>query len=147
MSKNTLRIISLVFLMAVAGLYLYADNRQQYYQSRALPAAKQMFSDIAGWEKQTLIRHLSDEARQTINDQQLEQLLVQYREFGKLQSLDKLEFSRLTSAFSLFGAKRVNYTGTAHFDTGSAQLNITLIENEPESDSSRYKIYNLSIRR
>lgn len=146
-STTVTRMVSVMLLLGAAGFYLYTNNQQQYYSGHALPAAKQILSDISRWEKSTLVEHLSDEARQAINDQQLEQLLEHYRQFGKLESLGTLNFSHLSSALSLFGSKRIHYSGSAQFDSGSAQINITLLDEPTASSATRFKIYNLSITR
>ncbi|MBL4828239.1 MAG: hypothetical protein JKY66_11115 [Spongiibacteraceae bacterium] len=147
MNTKQLRFVSIGLLILLAGFYLYTDRQQHYYQSRALPAARQMLLDITQWEKSALTKHLSEEALQTINDQQLNKLLDHYRQFGKFQSLGALNFSRLTSALSLFGEKRINYAGSVQFDSGSAQLNMTLVELKVPNKPEQFKIYNLSIRR
>jgi hypothetical protein len=140
-NKNQLRIATLSLLILSIGLYFYTDNQQKYYDFYAKPAAKEILKDISSWQEDALLKHLSKEARNTLNDQQLLQLLNHYRQFGELQSLQELQFSRLASALSVFGSKRINYQTTAIFTNGEANVNLTLI-----SEDEQYKIYNLTIR-
>ena len=128
MQIHTLRIIVALFLTSVVMLYFYTDREKSYYTKAAEPAVAQILTEISSWEKQKLLLHLAPEAKQTINDEQLDELLKQYRGFGRFQSIQELNFSRTVSAFSLVGEKRINYSGIAKFDTGLVSLNITLIE-------------------
>ncbi len=128
MQTQTLRAIVALLLTLVVMLYFYTNREKDYYSKNAEPAIAQILSDISSWEKQKLMIHLAPEAKQTITDEQLDELLKQYRSFGRFQSIQELNFSRTVSAFSLMGEKRINYSGLAKFDAGSVSLNITLIE-------------------
>lgn len=140
MKTDQLRAVSLVLLLLFAGIYFYTWRQQQYYDQSARPAIEQMLRSISQWQKQPLLDQLSDEARQTLNDEQLQLLLDHYRQFGELQSVGDLQFSKLASALSLFGSKRINYQGTAMFANGPADINITVV---PYGNS--YRIYNLAL--
>lgn len=128
MQTQTLRAIVALLLTLVVMLYFYTNREKDYYSKSAEPAIAQILLDISSWEKQKLMIHLAPEAKQTITDEQLDELLRQYRSFGRFQSIQELNFSRTVSAFSLVGEKRINYSGLAKFDAGSVSLNITLIE-------------------
>lgn len=140
MNNEQLRSVSLVLLAIFAALYFYTWRQQDFYDQNARPAIEQMLKEISQWQKQPLLDHLSDEARQTLNDEQLEKLLQHYRKFGALKTVNELQFSKLASALSLFGATRINYQGTATFDSGPADINITVV---PHGNS--YRIYNLAL--
>ncbi len=128
MQVKTLRAIVALLLTLVVMLYFYTNREKDYYSKSAEPAITQILSDISSWKKQKLLIHLAPETKQTITDEQLDELLTHYRSFGRFQSIEELNFSRTVSAFSLFGEKRINYSGLAKFDAGSISLNITLIE-------------------
>lgn len=128
MQIQTLRIIVAILLTLVAMLYFYTNREKDYYSKSAEPAVAQILTEISSWKKQALLIHLAPEAKQTVNDEQLEKLMNLYRSFGRFQSIQELDFSRTASAFSLVGEKRINYSGIANFDIGPVRLNITLIE-------------------
>lgn len=128
MQTHTLRAIVALLLTLVVMLYFYTNREKDYYSKSAEPAIVQILSDISSWEKQKILIHLAQEAKQTITDEQLDELLKHYRSFGRFRSIQELNFSRTVSAFSLVGEKRINYSGLAKFDAGSVSLNITLIE-------------------
>lgn len=128
MQIQTLRIIVAILLTLVAMLYFYTNREKDYYSKSAEPAVAQILTEISSWKKQVLLIHLAPETKQTVNDEQLEELMSFYRNFGRFQSIQELDFSRTASAFSLVGEKRINYSGIANFDTGPVRLNITLIE-------------------
>lgn len=140
MQTSTLRAISLFLLIMFAALYFYTDRQQRYFESTALPATKTLLSEISNWERQTLLDNLGPEAKQSLNDQQLEKMLNHYRQFGRFLSADNLVFSKLASALSLFGQHRVNYSGVGQFESGMANVNITLTQN-----NGQFFIYNFSI--
>lgn len=140
MNNEQLRTVCLVLLVLFAGLYFYTYRQQSYYDQSARPAIERILGEISQWQKQTLLDHLSEDARQTLNDQQLEQLLAHYRTFGELKSIGDMQFSKLASALSLFGQKRINYQGTAQFSSGPADINITVV---PYGDD--YRIYNFAL--
>ena len=128
MQIQTLRIIVAILLTLVAMLYFYTNREKDYYSKSAEPAVAQILTEISSWKKQALLIHLAPEAKQTVNDEQLEKLMNLYRSFGRFQSIQELDFSRTASAFSLVGEKRINYSGIANFDTGPVRLNVTLVE-------------------
>ncbi|MBS0484055.1 MAG: hypothetical protein JSS06_02365 [Proteobacteria bacterium] len=128
MQVQTLRAIVALLLTLVVMLYFYTNREKDYYSKSAEPAIAQILTDISSWEKQKILIHLAPEAKHTITDEQLDELLKLYRSFGRFQSIQELNFSRTVSAFSLAGEKRINYSGLAKFDAGSISLNITLIE-------------------
>jgi hypothetical protein len=127
MQIQTLRLIVFSMLTLVVMLFFYTSQQKTYYQKTALPAVGQILTEISSWEKQALYRHLAPETQQTVNDVQLEELLQQYRPFGRFRSIEELDFSRTISAFSLFGEERVNYSGTVNFEAGLVNINITLV--------------------
>lgn len=140
MTKSTLRTVVLVMLIAAAGLYLYTDQQRQRYQQTAAPAVSRILTDISSWEKDILIGHLAAETRQVLTDQQLQKLLTHYQQFGQLQSIGELHYSRIMGVFSLFGDTRINYSGTAVFASGPANINITLTPH-----GSGFLIYNFTL--
>lgn len=140
MNNDQLRTVSLVLLVIFAGLYFYTYRQQTFYDQSALPAVERIVREISQWQKQPLIDNLSDEARQTLTDEQLDQLLNHYRKFGELKSIGELQFSKLASALSLFGARRINYQGTAIYSGGPADINITVV---PYGND--YRIYNFAL--
>ncbi|MBY0500034.1 MAG: hypothetical protein K2P74_10570 [Nitrosomonas sp.] len=140
MQIQTLRFIVAILLTLVVMLYFYTNREKDFYSKSAEPAIAQILTEISGWEKQVLLRHLTPEAKQTINDEQLDKLMKLYRSFGRFQSIEALNFSRTVSAFSLVGEKRINYSGIANFDAGPISLNITLIER-----GGFFVVYNLTL--
>ena len=128
MRVQTLRIIMAILLTLAIMLYFYTNREKDYYSKSAEPAVAQILAEISSWEKQALMIHLAPEAKQAVNDEQLDKLMNFYRGFGRFRSIQELNFSRTVSAFSLVGEKRINYSGTANFDTGLVNLNITLVE-------------------
>ncbi len=142
MHVNNLKILIAVLLTAVIMLYFYTDREQRYYRDSAEPAVAQILAEISTWEKEPLLRHLTPEAKETITDAQLEKLLDHYRSFGSFYSIDELDFSRTASAFSLFGEKRINYSGIADYSTGQINVNMTLVER-----GGYFLIYNFALSR
>jgi hypothetical protein len=140
MDTSSLRIVTLFLLTACISLYIYTSRQQDFYDQHSKPAIFEILKEVSVWEKEALKKHLSAEAQQTLTDQQLEQLLGHYRQFGQLVSIDQLTFSRLASALSLFGKNRINYQGDATFSQKQAHINITLT-----TDNDTYKIYNLTV--
>lgn len=128
MQIQTLRIIIAILMTVVIMLYIYTNREKDYYSKSAEPAVAQILTEISSWKKQALLTHLTPEAKQTVDDEQLDQLMNLYRSFGRFRSIQEINFSRTVSAFSLVGEKRINYSGIANFDGGLVSLNITLVE-------------------
>ena len=128
MRTKTLRITIIIFLTLVIMLYFYTNREKDFYSKSAEPAIAQILTEISSWEKGALLTHLAPEAKQAVSDEQLDKLMDFYRSFGRFQSIQELNFSRTMSALSLVGEKRINYSGTANFDAGLVNLNITLVE-------------------
>ncbi|SES80305.1 hypothetical protein SAMN05216326_10432 [Nitrosomonas marina] len=142
MQTHTLRFIIAILLTVVIMLYFYTDREKKQYSQSAEPAVAQILAEISTWEKEPLLRHLAPEAKQTITDEQLDQLLDHYRSFGRFYSIDELDFSRISSVFSLFGEKRLNYSGVAEYSSGPININITLVER-----GGYYLVYNFTLSR
>ena len=142
MQTQTLRIITAALVIVFSMLYMHTYSEQRFYSKTAEPAVAQILAEISTWQEEPLIRHLAPEARETITDEQLKQLLDRYREFGWFYSINELNFSRTASVFSLFGDKRINYSGVADYSTGPVSLNITLIER-----GGYFLVYNFSLAR
>ncbi|MEH6910185.1 MAG: hypothetical protein V7459_06325 [Oceanicoccus sp.] len=142
MKPSNLRIITLLMLTICVGLYFYTDKQKDYYDRVAIPVATNIITEISSWEKDVLLKHLSQDAQKTLNDSQLETLLVHYRKFGQLKTVDNFQFSRIASALFLFGDRKINYSADALFSTGAAAINITLT-----SDGNSFQIYNFTVTR
>jgi hypothetical protein len=142
LNKYNLRIVTLLLLTLCIGLYFYTDSQEEQFNTTAKPATKDILMAISDWQPESLLYHLSTEAKNTLSEQQLTILLNRYREFGKFQSFDELQFSRVASALSLFGSKRINYQTDATFSKSRARVNITLV-----LYNDQFKIYNLTISR
>lgn len=142
MQAQTLRVIMAILLTLALMLYFYTDREKDYYSKSAEPAVAQILTEISTWEKRTLMTHLAPEAKQAVNDEQLDQLISFYRGFGRFRSIQELNFSRIVSAFSLVGEKRINYSGIANFDAGLVYLNITLVER-----GGFFLVYNFTLTR
>ena len=142
MQVHTLRFIIAVLMTVVIMLYFHTNREQKFYSTTAEPAVAQILAEISTWEKEPLLRHLAPEAKQTITDEQLDQLLDHYRSFGRFYSIDELDFSRTASAFSLFGEKRINYSGVADYSNGPVNVNITLVER-----GGYFLVYNFTLGR
>ena len=140
MQAQTLRIIIGILLTSVIMLYFYTNREKDYYSKSAEPAIVQILTEISSWEKQALLTHLTPEAKQAVNDEQLDRLINFYRDFGRFRSIQELNFSRTVSAFSLLGEKRINYSGIANFDSSPVNLNITLVERD-----GFFLIYNFAL--
>lgn len=140
MQNQWLRIIVFILLTGIVAIYFYTGRQEDHYSTSAPKAINQILTEISSWEKPVLLRHLADETKQTINDDQLDQLFKMYKSFGRFRSINELSFSRAASAFSLIGEKRINYAGTAHFDTGLVNINMTLVER-----GGYFKIYNFAL--
>ena len=128
MHVQTLRIIVAAFLTLAIMLFFYTGREKDYYSRSAEPAITQILKEISSWDKSLLLLHLAPETKQVITDEQLENILTDYRQFGRFKSLQELNFSRMASAFSLIGEKHINYSGKADFEGGEISLNITLVE-------------------
>ncbi|GJL76444.1 MAG TPA: hypothetical protein PKM20_01490 [Nitrosomonas sp.] len=142
MQVHTLRFIIAILMTVVIMLYFHTNREEKFYSETAEPAVAQILAEISTWQKEPLLRHLAPEAKETITDEQLNQLLDHYRSFGRFYSIDELDFSRTASAFSLFGEKRINYSGVADYSTGPVNVNITLVER-----GGYFLVYNFTLTR
>ncbi|MCB1984294.1 MAG: hypothetical protein H6936_16365 [Burkholderiales bacterium] len=142
MQIQTLRLITALFVIIFIMLYVHTNSEQRFYSKTAEPAVTQIFKDISDWQKASLLRHLAPEAKETITDEQLNQLLDRYREFGWFYGVNEINFSRTASVFSLFGDKHINYSGTADYSTGAVRFNITLVKR-----GKYFLVYNFSLAR
>jgi len=134
--------MTLLLLAMCVGMYLYTEEQKDYYDRVAIPIATNILTEISRWEKSVLLDHLSLDAQKTLDDSQLETLLLHYQKFGQLKTVDNFQFSRVASALSLFGDRKINYSADATFSSGTAAINITLI-----AEGNSFKIYNFTVTR
>lgn len=139
--KNNLRILIAAVLFAIAGLYLHTSRQEDFYQQKALLAIDNILIEISDWQQNSMEKHLSAQTKASISQQQMNTLLESYRHLGKYHKTRYLEFSKLMSALSLVGGKRISYQGVVEFDSGPTDITITLLE-----DNNRFFIYNLNIK-
>lgn len=140
MDNSNLRLITLFLFISCIGLYFYTDSQQEYYDRTTKPLVADILVTISDWQQETLVNHLSIEARQVIDDAQMDRMMRHYQQFGPLQMIDDLQFSRIASVLSLIGPNRINYQTDASYQSGRAHINITMTYN-----GDQLKIYNLSI--
>lgn len=140
MRIQTLRMVVALLLTLVVMLYFHTTKEKELYSKSAEPAVAQILTQISNWEKQSLMLQLAPEAKESVTDEQLENLLELYKTFGRYRSIEELDFSRTVSAFSLLGEKHINYSGSANFDAGLVSLNITLVER-----GGFFQIYNFAL--
>lgn len=138
--QNPLRAVSVVLLLIMTALYLYTDKQQDYYQAVAPPQISHMLTEISDWQANSLNRHLSLEAKQVVTLDQLKNVLEQYRPLGRFQRIETLHFSRLASALSVVGEKYIAYSGSVLFEAGSADITLTLVE-----ENNRLLISNINL--
>lgn len=129
-------------LALCVGLYFYTQEQKDYYDRVAVPVATNMITEISSWEKAVLLKHLSQEAQETLDERQLNRLLEHYRGFGRLKTASNFQFSTVASALSLLGGSKINYSADAVFENGPAIINVTLV---PVGNS--FKIYNFTVTR
>jgi hypothetical protein len=139
-NNTNLRMTILFLFVLCIGLYFYTDSQKKYYDRTAKPIATELLVAISDWQQDTLVNYLSTETRQAINEEQIGRMILHYQQFGPLNSIDDLQFSRIASALSLVGPIRINYQSDASYQSGRAHINITLTYN-----NDQLKIYNLSI--
>ncbi|HBV21405.1 MAG TPA: hypothetical protein DEF07_06765, partial [Nitrosomonas sp.] len=82
MQVHTLRFIIAILMTVVIMLYFHTNREEKFYSETAEPAVAQILAEISTWQKEPLLRHLAPEAKETITDEQLNQLLDHYRSFG-----------------------------------------------------------------
>ncbi len=130
-------------LLVFGGLYYYATEQDDKHSAQARLYLENALSEISSWQPEALRHHLTPAAREAVSNEQLYQVLEQYRPLGKFKSLHSLQFSTLTAALSVFGEeKRLSYSFPARFENGEALVTATLAVHE-----GQFRLYNFSIRR
>lgn len=132
--------ITLALLALFAAAYGYSEQQREHYQQTLQPHIEPILAEISDWRAESLSRRLSPEARAATSEAQLSQLLNQYRPLGRLQTIEQLEFSRLSSLMSLIGPTRISYQGVVNYQAGAADITLTVLERD-----GKFSIYNLNL--
>lgn len=134
--------LALVLLLAVAaGFWFYSGQLRDRYQEPASRYLATALTDISRWEPAAIEFHLAPEARAVIDAKQLGALAERYRELGRFERLESLEFARISALAPLLGGERLlNYGGDIRFANGRAHLTATLVERDGE-----LRLYNFNL--
>jgi len=136
-----LHLAMLVVLAIAAALYLYSMQIEKRYDDGARNYLQRTLADVSNWQPQTLRRHLAPAAQQAVSEEQLTALVQRYATLGAYRRIDDLRFARLTAALSLLkGDTLLGYSGTVHFEQGSAHLSAML-----QVESGQYHLYNFNL--
>ncbi len=139
--RKPLHLAVLLILVVAGALYLYAMQQERRHDAAARDYLQQALAEVANWQPQSLRRHLAPAAQQAVSDEQLDALVERYRELGSFRRIDELRFTRLTAALSLLkGDTLLGYSGTVHFEHGSAHLSAML-----QVDAQGYHLYNFNL--
>lgn len=139
--KKVLRYSCGFGLLFIAWCFFHSYQQEISVKTTAIPFLNSAMQNIANWHADTLQQHLSTEAQSNISQTQIEQFITQHQPLGKLQSLDNIEFSRLTSVLSVFSSEgKIGYSARAYFDNGSAIVTVTLIQRR-----GSYTLYNFNL--
>lgn len=132
-----------ICLLIFAALYYYASEQDDKHSQQARFYLEETLADISSWQPDALQHHLTPEARAAVSNEQLYQVVDQYRELGRFKSMDTPQFSTLTAALSVFGSEqRLSYSFPARFEGGEALVTATLTVT-----GGSYSLYNFSIRK
>lgn len=130
-------------LLIFAALYFYASEQDEKHSAAARLYLEDALTDISSWQPEALRRHLTPAAQAAVSNEQLYQVVDEYKALGRFKSMDTPQFSTLTAALSVFGEEqRLSYSFPARFDSGEASVTATLAVND-----GSFSLYNFSIRR
>ncbi|MDB6063293.1 MAG: hypothetical protein JWM78_3396 [Verrucomicrobiaceae bacterium] len=143
MQKNIQRPLQLAtafILCVVGGLYWYAGQQQDRYDTSATQYLRTAFTDISSWQRAALQRQMTEDALRTATPEQLDALTNRYRPLGHFIALSDAKFTKLTAAMSLLGPRRLlSYHGSAQFEHGNADFAATLVIRD-----DGFRFYNLN---
>jgi hypothetical protein len=130
-----------LLLAAAAGFWFYSGQLRDRYQEPASRYLAVALTDISRWQPEAVEYHLAPEARAVISAEQLTALAARYRELGRFENLDNLEFARISALAPLLGGERLlNYGGDVRFANGQAHLTATLVERD-----GQLRLYNFNL--
>ncbi len=130
-------------LLVFAGLYYYASEQDEKHSAEARLYLEAALTDISSWQPEALRSHLTPAARAAVSNEQLYQVVDEYRGLGRFRSMDSPQFSTLTAALSVFGEEqRLSYSFPARFENGETLVTATLAVTD-----GVFRLYNFSIRR
>lgn len=135
------RMLAIALLLIFAAGYIYTDKQETRYKHSIKPLIKSMMDDISHWQAATLFQYLAPEAKAITNQETLDNMITHYKPLGELKQINSIHFSKLSSALSLLGPKRINYSGSATFESGQAEFSITLI-----NSNQQWLIYNFTLK-
>ena len=131
--KKLLMILGGVFLvllvLGVAGIAIVAvkgnalDKESKQYVDAAIPAI------VSGWDITEIQNRASPEFKTAVKDEDLEKLVRMFRRLGKFKTYNGAKGEANISA-TIRDDKTISaaYVATALFDTGPAEINMSLIK-------------------
>ena len=141
MFSKPLNIAVAIFLVLFTAIYMYTSNQRDKYAQSAIPWLEKNLPAITTWEVEQTWSRLAPEVKQIVDRNELDKIINQYELMGVYQGMEDPEFSRVASAFSIFGSDpKINYTALLHFTQADAILTITLVQRQGE-----FMIYNLNL--
>ena len=143
--KKVLMLFGGVFLvMAVLGIVGFTivaikgsglDKESKQYADTAIPAI------ISGWEMSQLQQRASPEFKAVMKDGDWEKLYAMYRRLGKLKTFNGCQ-GLSNMSFTTAQEKVISavYAATADFETGPAQIQLSLIKHGAEWQIMGFRI-------
>jgi hypothetical protein len=131
--KKTLMILGGVFLvllvLGAAGIAIVAvkgnalDKESKQYVDAAVPAI------VSGWDITEIQNRASPEFKAAVKDEDLEKLVGMFRRLGKLKAYNGAKGDANISVTTQHGKViSAAYVASADFDTGPAEINMSLIK-------------------
>jgi hypothetical protein len=119
MRENPMDVFSFWFLSVHGGKL---NQESKAYADAAIPAI------FASWNEKELLDRESPELKQSLTQQQLDEIFQRCSSLGHLQKSDPAQGQSMMSAMT--HTIKAQYTAKATFDKGEAVIDLTLIKHE-----------------
>jgi hypothetical protein len=134
-----------IFLLIILGffsIYIWFSISSEQYLEEASPYLDTNLPIVLNWDFEQLKPLLTTGAAEAFESERGQKVHRMFSKLGKLESIEEPQFVSASSGVSIGAGVYdvVTFSVLAHFETGQAQVSVTLV---PDSDS--YKIHYLQI--
>ena len=120
---KVLKIIGIIILSMIllfSGCAFYAYQQGQSYETTAIPYIEEVLPKISTWDLETNKLYSTPESNESMKDEDLSKLLKWLSKLGKLNSIEKPQFTRIMNG------NYITYVFIAHYENGDATITMQL---------------------
>ncbi|MCP3176516.1 hypothetical protein MJO47_05320 [Desulfuromonas sp. KJ2020] len=125
-----LGVVSLVVVLAMAGIGIFTWYKSSQYKDTAVPYIKATVPELSKWDPEVIKGYMAPEGIKDVSDENFVKIIRYLSKLGALLSMEEPSFSNIYTGSTLEGGSQtiVTYTIDATYEKGDAEITMTLLD-------------------